>query len=123
MSLRNWVYVVLNRGIRSLTALTLAIECADYARRVHGGPAPVDWRTREGIPASDQWGKLDQWGKKAPGKSGRLLRATLVKGKVEQPSIHVDGRKHTLGAWIPTPEIDAAWGNDDWLRVDETDNG
>jgi len=26
-----------------------------YAKHVHKGPAPVDWRVREGIPNHDQW--------------------------------------------------------------------
>ena len=56
----------------------------------------------------------------------------LVKGAVKQPSVWIDtdkGKQHrgstgtTLGANIPTPEVDAAWGDDAWLQEDETDNG
>jgi len=27
----------------------------DYAKHVHKGPIPVDWRIREGVPAHDRW--------------------------------------------------------------------
>lgn len=46
----NWAFV-------KVLALMQAQDCRDYAQYVHGGPAPVDWKIREGIPPHSQWPK------------------------------------------------------------------
>lgn len=58
MILLNLIYEVLKRGTQILVNLKTATECGDYGKTVYGGPAPVDWRKRENLPAHDNWPKL-----------------------------------------------------------------
>jgi hypothetical protein len=57
MTLRNFIYEALKRGAQILVLLKTAMECGDYGKTVYGGPAPVDWRKREKLPAHDNWPK------------------------------------------------------------------
>lgn len=47
-SMLNWLSYKIE-GIRQARTFRL------YAKNVHKGPAPTDWRTREGIPDHNQW--------------------------------------------------------------------
>ena len=105
MKLLDWV-------IAKLTYFKQAAYLQAYEKNVHGGPAPVDWREREGIPSHNQW----PWTAKNRGHR----HIALVKGAVEQPSIwKVASKGKGLGVYVPTPEVDAAWGDDSWIHVEE----
>ena len=88
---------------------------------------PIPWRKRCGLPDFGE-----PWPLSTANEHYRGGVPRLVKGAVKQPSVWIDtdkGKQHrgstgtTLGADIPTPEVDAAWGDDAWLQEDETDNG
>jgi hypothetical protein len=102
----NWAFV-------KVLALMQAQDCRDYAQYVHGGPAPVDWKIREGIPPHSQWPKRADGSLKLFVGAQRHGRVRPVRAE----NLVTGGNR--VGACIPTPEIDAAWGNDDWLHTDE----
>ena len=113
MILPEWAEFALDWLVRKSLCIKQAAYLREYAEKVHGGPAPVDWKIREGIPPHSQWPK------RADG-SLKLFVGAQRCGKVRPvraENLVTGGNR--VGACIPTPEIDAAWGNDDWLHTDE----
>jgi hypothetical protein len=127
MRISGRIYLTLDWLLNRIASLKASMDCWNYGKTVHGGPAPVDWRVRENLPL---WGQWPGNRSKHPRKDPNFNSLVLV-GAVEQPSVWVDtdaNKKNkrasgrTLGAYIPTPEIDAAWGDDAWLRADEDED-
>jgi hypothetical protein len=110
MTLRDRTYRLLNWLLVKFYSLKQTMDCWDYGKNVHGGPAPVDWRIREGLPTWQAWLTKDRW-------SGNRL----IVGKVKQTSVWVEDKRKGkgLGVYVPTPEVDSAWGDDSWIHAGE----
>ena len=57
MILPEWAEFALDWLVRKSLCIKQAAYLREYAEKVHGGPAPVDWKIREGIPPHSQWPK------------------------------------------------------------------
>jgi hypothetical protein len=108
MILRNLIYEALKRGIQILVSLKSTMECGDYGKTVYGGPAPKPWQKRERLPLLPQ--------RHAITLGSRVFHPYMAVGAVKQPYVARGKAK------IPTPEIDAAWGEDSWLKAGDDES-
>ena len=76
MIMRDAAYRILSWLLVRVTALQRTMDCRGYGRHVYGGPAPVDWRVREGLPPNDQWPTS------ADGKTSLLVVGDVRCGRV-----------------------------------------